>query len=270
MSETRFRIEVIQASELAKPNRSQQLPHINELINDAYWISGHPDESGQYAENHFGPKYTSKRIQSENQIVGELGEVGLFAICTDESIAIASDEHSPASKGPTRYSPGKYGNIVAVASMKPWAGKRVLLFQKVRAQAELSDNNDGSGGNLQIQDLVKQSLADQRHAARAWEWEISTCATADGAQYRGKGLMTKCVDALIEHLRFLQKQLRESGDPRGGLPIHLWVTALVGSPNPSYWARRGFVNDGPPDAAPKGMWTSLSAFEIQTMKKELS
>lgn len=156
--------------------------------------------------------------------------------------------------------------------MKPWAGKILQLFEKAQAQAQLAGNDGQSMGDIELSKLAKQYLAEQtaqKQTSHAWEWEISTCAVPNDPQYRGQGLITKCVDALTEHLRLRQEQMRATGDPRGGLPIHLWVTALVGSPNPAYWARRGFTNEGGPDKAAVGMWTATKEFEIQTMKRVL-
>lgn len=258
-----FEIEVLQPKELLNSPREAQLRQINNLINDAYTVHGHPDNDGVY---HYGRMYTEQRITCLDQIVQELGEHGSIAICADHELPETAKPNTSEQYSPSYYQ-GKYGQVVAVASVKPWAGKKTELFKKAR---ELSKQGDSSSINdIDFAALAKQSLAQQQQGSKFWDWEVAACASVNDTKYRGQGLMLQCLDKLIENLRIQQAELRARGDPRGAMKIKLWSSALIGSNNPAYWRKRGFVDEGPPDVAPKGLWSSLKDFQIQTLSKVL-
>lgn len=259
----RFSIEVIRPKELLAPARQSTLQNINNLINDVYAVHGHPDDHGVF---HYSRMYTQQRITCFDQLVQELGENGSIAVCLDHELPEARSTMTAQQYSPT-YQPGKYGQVVAVASLKPWAGKKTVLFARARELA--TGTEDVSVNDIEMARLAKEILAQQQRDSKFWDWEVATCASVNDAKYRGQGLMMQCLDKLIENLKKQQIVMQAQGDPCGGLKIKLWSSALVGSDNPAYWLRRGFINEGEPDLASKGLWSSLKDFHIQTLSKVL-
>ena len=248
--------------DLLFPTKKSLLHNINNLINDIYSIHGHPDVYGKY--HGHDQLFTEPRITAEDQLVHELGPEGFIAVCVDNSLP-SNGGGVPSVSAPDEYYAGKYGQVVAVASVKPWKGKTTELYK----QAMMSR---GGSGNTTVNDFElakfgKEYLAESRHTSSTWDWELSTCASVNEARYRGQGLIIRAVDVLVTRLRSQQEQFRATRDRRGTLPIKLWSTALAGSGNIEYWMRRGFIKEGSPDHAPKGMWTSTRDFEIQVLSK---
>ena len=258
-------IKVYRAEDLLVPEFDQTLSHINQLINDSYDPSHRGQQKKLPIDSNAQLLFPQHRISSKGQLALELGKQGLVAICLDESLPASSKDNAKAHDLQDFEHIERYGKVVAVASVKPWTTKGVLLFARSKAQQA---NSDGHAINdVELARLTKDLAAEMSYSPLTWNWEISTCATADTARYRGKGLMMKCVDSLTKGINQRHVELKKSGDPKGDMPIQLWVAARVGSTTPDYWRRRGFVNEGPPDVAPKGMWASTKDFQIQTLRK---
>ena len=258
-------ITTIHPQDLLNPAKNPLLHNINNLINVIYSVHGHPDAYGKY--HGHDQLYTEPRIIVEDQLVHELGPEGFVAVCIDDSLPSNSGS-VPSVSSPTEYHVGKYGQVVAVASVKPWKGKVTELYKQAMMSRDASGNTVVH--DLELAKLGKEYLAELRRTSPTWDWELSTCASVNEARYRGQGLITRSVDALVERLRGQQERYRAVGDRRGTLPIKLWSTALAGSGNIEYWTRRGFITEGGLDQAPKGMWTSTRDFEIQVLSKILN
>lgn len=271
-----YRIEMINPAELLNPSRQNLLHSLNDLINDAYLVHGHPRNNRET-----GSLYTEMRINGDDQLVHELGSKGLLAICFDDNLpdTHTKRQHRTHFGDPSLtvfgepYRPGKYGRIVATASLKPWKGKTVDVFR--RAQQELAANGTAQNGasNVPMNDMDLAKVANQIHDtkdaehAKTWDWEVAACASVDDPRYRGQGLMIKCLDALVERLVDQRNAFRKLGDPQGDLQVKLWSSALESSGNTEYWMRRGFVKEGEADVAPKGLWSATREIKIQTLSK---
>jgi len=262
---------MISPADLLNPARQDLLYKLNSLVNDAYFVHGHPREDGGT-----GPLYTEMRISAHDQLVHELGPHGLLAVCFDDNLP---EMHMPRkSRSETLagapYVPGKYGNIVATASLKPFKGKTIDVFR--RAQQQLAKNKPSNGDSSDMPPLTKAeflnaaggdfSMEIDQHN-KTWNWEVAACASVNDAKYRGQGLMIRCLNALVEELIARRNTIREAHNAGGELQVKLWSSSLDGSGNTEYWIRRGFVEEGPPDVAPKGVWTSTREFRIQTLSK---
>lgn len=188
------------------------LPELTVLINDAF---AGQDRSSYKDEVMF----EGNRMDSEDQLIAELGDQGMAAIAFDTT----SELHAP----------------VAIACVKPWKGKLIDLWHKQHGAVHARDSYT-PGPN---------------------DWEVATCVSKRSPQYRGKGLVVQCLDAVYGHLR----QIRELS----GQPITLWITALEGVGNVEYWHRRGFSRYGAVDDAPVGLWGARCPFQIGTLKKDL-
>jgi GNAT superfamily N-acetyltransferase len=129
-----------------------------------------------------------------------------------------------------RAAPGDVERIMAVACVKPWKGRVVVDSTLERSEREQLGPRD---------------------------WEVALCAADSEPRYRRKGLVSKCVTALVQHL-----QARTSG-----VPVVLWVSALVNVGSVEYWERRGFIQQGEPDLAAIGTWGSVAPFRIATLKR---
>ncbi|KAK5070576.1 hypothetical protein LTR64_000248 [Lithohypha guttulata] len=260
----KLNIQVLQPHQLLDPANKTLLHNINDLINDAYSIHGHPELDGSY---HYQALYKERRITCEDQLVHELGESGSIAVCTDNDLNEVPEMVHRIEKANVYY-PSKYGQVVAVASLKPWGGKKTVLFAKARQLAR-EGNGASSVNDIDLARLSQQELAQQEHKSGTWDWEVSACACVNYPRYRRQGLMVQSLDALLDKLTRRHNELKAAGDPRGSLQIKLWSSALVDSDNPQYWLRRGFVDEGEPDLAPAGLWSSVRDFEIQTLSKVL-
>lgn len=259
----RFQVEVLPPSELLKSSRRTLLSHINDFLNDLYSVHGHPRRSGELPPNHM---YSGMRISSEDQLVHELGDSGLIAVCLDKEL---DDEPSQALRKIEKFDgtqPGMYGKVVAISGLKPWKGNLVrfyLRLQELKGQDETASLDD-----LQLRQLAKQyALSANNHAAPTWDWEVTTTCSINSPRYRGQGLVIRCVDALIEAIQARQASLKATDDPMGGLPLKLWSTTLEGSGSTEYWLRRGFIREGVIDDAPAGVWSSIKPFQVSTLSK---
>lgn len=260
-----LQIEVVKPTDLLQPARKGLLANINNLLNDVYGKLGHPKRNGELPPNH---AYVNLRIETEDQLVHELGEDGLMAICTDDRLP---DEPSQDLKNEEKFDgtqPGMYGKVVAVAGLKPWKGNLLKFYLRMQELKESGDN--GSLGDLELAKLAKKhALSEKTEGAETWDWEVTTCGSIDSPVYRRQGLIIQCMDSLTKTIKERRDSLKAAGDPVGNLPVKLWSTTLEGSGNTEYWLRRGFVRVGDPDAAPVGLWSSLRSFEIQTLSKDI-
>ncbi|KAK5077440.1 hypothetical protein LTR24_009654 [Lithohypha guttulata] len=263
-------IETISPADLLDPSRRDLLCDLNKILNDAYFVHGNPRENGEA-----GLISSHLRIRSQDQLVHELGPEGYLAICFDDSLPDTQAQRQSLD-GPVlggRYMPGKYGRIVATASLKPFKGKTVDVFRRAQQEPAVdhSTHNGVSDAPLNDPDLstmtnkTPNTPIDER--TKTWNWEIAACASANGPRYRGQGLMVRCLDELVHKLVARRDAFKEAQDPRGNLQVKLWSSALDGSGNTEYWIRRGFIKEGEPDVAPKGVWTSTTEFKIQTLSK---
>jgi ribosomal protein S18 acetylase RimI-like enzyme len=129
-----------------------------------------------------------------------------------------------------RSATGDTERVVAVACVKPWKGRVV------------------------VDTTLEQTKREQpgRH-----DWEVALCAADPDPRYRGQGLVSRCVAAMIQRL-----QASTSGEP-----VVLWISALVNVGSAEYWERRGFIQQGEPDLAATGTWDSVAPFRIATLKR---
>jgi len=259
-----FKIEIIPGPALLDPARRSLLHNLNDLLNDAYATS----KAATTVPNNTSQSLFSKsRIRTEDQLVQELGTTGLIAICTDTSLPEFARDTQQWSINLTRgYSPGKYGNVVATAALAPWKGGVVENF--LRALAVTKQQQGEATDIVAVADVHAKVFGDSSKSSEATsDWEVKTCASCDDPVYRGKGLITHCIDALIK--RFLA-ELRKSDDGRSHVsatPIKLWLSTREGY-NSQYWTRRGFVTERV-DVAPIGVWGSIEEFKIVTLTKTI-
>lgn len=263
---TNYRIETISPAQLLDPSRRDLLCNLNNLLNDAYFVHGNPREDGEA-----GLISAHLRIRSEDQLVHELGPEGYLAVCFDDSLpgTPTKRQSQPGAASKEPYAPGSYGKVVATASLKPFKGKTVDVF--LRTQQELAKSQMTQNGTSDAQehspvtDDTPNTPLDER--TKTWDWEVAACASVNDPRYRGQGLMVQCLDELVAKLVARRDSFKEARDPRGDLQVKLWSSSLDGSGNTEYWIRRGFVKEGEPDVAPKGVWTSTVEFKIQTLSK---
>jgi len=260
-----YRIEIISPPDLLNPSQQSLRSELNNLINDVYVVHGHPRS---YGGN--GTMYTELRINSDDQLVHELGPEGLLAICFDESLPEAPPQRQVQPVFGEPYQPGKYGKVVATASLKPWKGKTVDLFRRaqlalVKESPALDVVSETPLSDLELSQVTNKIQVTDNEYQTSWDWEVSLCASVNDPKYRGQGLMIRCLDALVAKLVAHRNTLVGTKDPRGGLQVKLWSTALDGSGNTEYWMKRGFVKEGELDVAPKGLWSATRVFKIQTL-----
>lgn len=258
----KLKIEVIQSKELLQPSNKKLLRTLSRLINDTFALHGHPKDNG---ETKPGALFISKRLMRDEEFPERMGPVALTAICYDESL---QDGDAVDGKGQT----GQYGNIVATGSVYPFKGKMADLERSAReAMNAQMTTNDTKSLNITDQEVhqVGKALANETAVQLLghWNWEVKLCSSSDEPQYRGRGLMIRCVDALIAQLKSQQASMRDLCDPTGDMPIKLWITSLDGTGNTEYWIRRGFAMVGEADIAPAGMWTSTRDISISTLSK---
>jgi hypothetical protein len=91
------------------------------------------------------------------------------------------------------------------------------------------------------------------------DWEIGPAASHRDPQYRKKGLVDRCLQALYTHLL----TQTETG------PVRLHMTVLE-DVNAEYWKRKGYKQDGERWLIPKGRWHKLYEYVVIDMLKEIS
>lgn len=269
LPDTNYRIETISPAELLDPSRRDLLCDLNNLLNDAYFVHGNPRENGEA-----GLISSHLRIRSEDQLVHELGPEGCLAVCFDDSLPDTQAERRSLTETVLGepYAPAKYGRIVATASLKPFKGKTVDVFRRAQ-QKQATDHttqngvSDAPSNDPDLLTVTKTPNTPIDERTKTWNWEVAACASVNEPRYRGQGLMVRCLDELVDKLVARRDAFKEAQNPRGGLQVKLWSSSLDGSGNTEYWIRRGFIKEGKPDVAPKGVWTSTREFKIQTLSK---
>lgn len=91
------------------------------------------------------------------------------------------------------------------------------------------------------------------------DWEIGPAASHKDPQYRKKGLVDRCLQAL--YTRLLTQA--ETG------PVRLHMTVLE-DVNAEYWKRKGYKQDGERWLIPKGRWHKIYEYVVIDMIKEIS
>ncbi|KAF1827698.1 uncharacterized protein K489DRAFT_428020 [Dissoconium aciculare CBS 342.82] len=129
-----------------------------------------------------------------------------------------------------RSAPQDVDRPVAIACVKPWKGRVV------------------AGSTFE--------QAERSHVG-PHDWEVALCAADPDPRHHHRGLVSKCLAALVQHLR----TRAEDGS------MVLWISALLGVGSVEYWQRRGFVMQGEPDVAAVGTWDSVAPFSIATLKR---
>ncbi|OAP62528.1 hypothetical protein AYL99_04733 [Fonsecaea erecta] len=124
---------------------------------------------------------------------------------------------------------------VAVAVAKRWKGRRK------------DDNDDDNDNSATAPD------------ARTRDWEIGPVASRSLPQYRGRGLIERCLQGLSARL---VAQVTEG-------PVRLWVK-VVEEFYAAYWARKGFMQYGESYVIPVGEWHRDRAYKLVNMVKEVS
>lgn len=231
------------------PGRDAFLPQLNDLINNAFASQ----DRSIYGDKDLFTKY---RIKVQDQLLLEIGSAGLLAIAFD----IGRDDQGSISLDDavlSGYRP------VAIACIKPWKGRAIDLWkvQKVTEPgmaANLAQLFQGPATDENSAELLKQR-----------NWEVCMCASRSGSRYRGQGLVTRCVDAVLQRLQTLRRQASSEGTLYQEEPLRLWVTVLEGVGNVEYWQRRGFERQGGPEDAPAGLWAASGPFKIGTLRKVL-
>ncbi|KAJ9603325.1 hypothetical protein H2200_012103 [Cladophialophora chaetospira] len=117
---------------------------------------------------------------------------------------------------------------VAIAATKRWKGRR--------KDQDANSNDEG------IRD-----------------WEIGPAASRSSPQYRGRGLIEQCLQALSARLLI---EVRDK-------PVRLWVK-VVEEMYAKYWARKGFEQYGSSYVIPVGEWHRDRAYTLVDMVKEIS
>ncbi|OCT48534.1 hypothetical protein CLCR_04353 [Cladophialophora carrionii] len=120
---------------------------------------------------------------------------------------------------------------VAVAVAKRWTGRR-------------KDDDDDRATALD---------------AGTRDWEIGPAASRSLPEYRGRGLVERCLQGLSARLI---AQVNEG-------PVRLWVK-VVEELYAAYWARKGFVQCGASYVIPVGEWHRDRAYTLVDMVKEIS
>lgn len=270
-----LKIEVFPTSDLLDPSRKETLRNLCRLINDSFAAHGHPKDNGDTTPNAL---FLRKRIMKDEELPGEIGPEALTAICIDETFQEDGDSEKELKVNGQYQRPGK---IVATASLKLWKGKVIDLARSIQntvndqaqrdpAQSALSEPSDQALSSAeQIISRPSNSSPSAASSSTAWDWEVKLCASTNDPRYRGRGLITHCIDMLVAELRRQQTVMRgsQSTDPRADLPIKLWSTSLEGTGNTEYWIRRGFVKVGEAEVAPAGTWMSTRDITICTLAK---
>jgi hypothetical protein len=122
---------------------------------------------------------------------------------------------------------------VAVAVAKRWKGRR---------------KDDGGGGD-------RATAPD----TGTRDWEIGPAASRSLPEYRGRGLIERCLQGLSARL---VARVTEG-------PVRLWVK-VVEEFYAAYWARKGFVQCGASYVIPVGEWHRDRAYTLVDMVKEIS
>lgn len=257
-------IEVIPSKDLLEPSRRKTLRTLSRLINDTFALHGHPKDNGEVDP---GALFTRKRLIHDEELVEGMHPTALTAIVIDETL---QDTDTTNGQSPT----GMYGNIVATGSVMPFKAKLMDLERAAREALKTQTTVVEFPPKVTEEQLLaaSQTLKNDTatHLAGHWNWEIKLCSSSDDPRYRGKGLMIRCVDALVAQLKSQQAVMRKNGDPTGNLPIKLWSTSLEGTGNTEYWIRRGFEMVGEAEVAPAGTWTSTREISISTLSKVVS
>ncbi|ETI20613.1 hypothetical protein G647_08651, partial [Cladophialophora carrionii CBS 160.54] len=123
---------------------------------------------------------------------------------------------------------------VAVAVAKRWKGRR-------------KDDDDDDDDDATAPD------------AGTRDWEIGPAASRSLPEYRGRGLVERCLQGLSARL---VAQVTEG-------PVRLWVK-VVEELYAAYWARKGFVQCGASYVIPVGEWHHNRAYTLVDMVKEIS
>jgi hypothetical protein len=126
---------------------------------------------------------------------------------------------------------------VAVAVAKRWKGRR----------KDDDGDGDGSGHRATAPD------------AGTRDWEIGPAASRSLPEYRGRGLIERCLQGLSARL---VARVTEG-------PVRLWVK-VVEELYAAYWARKGFVQCGASYVIPVGEWHRDRAYTLVDMVKEIS
>lgn len=262
---TNLKIEILSASELLDPARKDLLRSLCRLINDAFSAHGHPKDNGDQLP---GALFVRKRLILDEELPEGLGPEALLAFCTDDTLQDSNSNGNSSQIGATRSS-----SVVATASLQPWKGKAVDI---ARSAQEALDAQLEKSQDIKLADVTEHEVTQLGHSlakdtvselSDSWNWEVKLCASSEDLQYRGRGLITRCLDELVARLRSRQITMRSLGDPKGDLPIKLWSTSLEGTGNTEYWLRRGFKRAGEADLAPQGTWTSTRDISISTLWK---
>lgn len=263
---TKLKVEVLPTAELLELSRKRTLRTLSRLVNDTFAAHGHPNDNGDTVP---GALFTKKRLVYDEEFGERMGPRALTAICTDETLLDETDVEAGTAVNHARV--GKYGKIVATGSVCPWKGRTVDLVRSVREAMNAQAKSNAKIPDVPEHQLAKVGQVLAKDAAPqlpdSWNWEIKICSSSDDPRYRGRGLMIKCVDALLAELKSQQATMRASGDSAGDLPIKLWITSLDGTGNTEYWLRRGFTRVGEAEVAPPGTWTSTREISLSTLCK---
>lgn len=263
-----LKIEVTPTSALLDSSRKKTLRKLCSLINDTFAAHGHPRDNGETTP---GALFSCKRLTHDEELAEKMGPEALTAICTDENLQDGDADNGHTINHHQQEQTGRYGKIVATASLKLWKGKTVDIARSVEDAMNAQRDTSAKLAELTNKDLAqaKQTLAKTSadELLDSWNWEVKLCSSSDDPRYRGRGLMVKCVDALVAELKAQQAAMRRAGDPTGNLPIKLWSTSLEGTGNTEYWMRRGFVRVGEAEVAPAGTWMSTRDITLSTLCK---
>lgn len=91
------------------------------------------------------------------------------------------------------------------------------------------------------------------------DWEVGPVASHRDTQYRKKGLVDRCLEALYSRL-LAQAQT-------GTVRLHMTVLEV---PNAPYWRRKGYQQDGERWEIPPGEWHKVDGYTVVDMLKEIS
>lgn len=271
-TQTNLKIKVFLASDLLDSSQKATLRSLCRLINNSFAPHGHPNDNGDMPPQAL---FLRKRIINDEDLPNEMGPEALTAICTDETLQEDTDIDGGIQLNGQHQ---RAGRIVATASLKLWKGKVIDLARSMQNTVNNQAQRDSAQSGLpepsdQALSSAEQVLAKPSNTPQTWDWEVKVCASTNDPRYRGRGLITHCVDALVAELRRQQAAMRdaksksESADSRAHLPIKLWSTSLEGTGSTEYWIRRGFVKVGEAEVAPTGTWMSTRDIAICTLTK---
>ncbi|KAK5941189.1 hypothetical protein PMZ80_006466 [Knufia obscura] len=266
---------------VSDPGLSAHTPEINALINNAY----KSQDRSSYGAQPFLP---GRRIHSRDQLASELGGEGMVAVAfaanddADVNIRIGKGgevfqvpetevDVEPKSADIRRSHP------VAIACIKPWKGRAIDLWRAAQTNPSGSDfdnraveevavstsrsDTDSSPKKLSLDEHIKPATG---ITTITQDWEVCICASINDPRYRGQGLVTQCIDVLMQELL---KRIHGTATAAGPTTISLWATALEGVGNVEYWTRRGFVRQGVAEDAPVGLWGAIRPFRVGTLRK---